>query len=123
MKAYLVITALLLTACAGPTVVAPPQAFNGQITNQAEFSTIVGRRLTLGDDFVVINADGTFAGNYGGVETFGTWEFRDGYFCRTVTQGPSGPDPENCQINILQGNTLTVKPDRGAGRTVVYTVT
>jgi hypothetical protein len=122
MRLHLVVATTLLTACAGTAPTSEPTNFNGRITTESEFSLVVGRRLTRNADFVVINADGTFTGRYSDVVASGTWEFRDGFFCRIVLQGPSGPDPEDCQTSDLQGNTLTFTRDRGTGGTVVYTV-
>ncbi len=122
MKKITLIAALLLAACqTGP---APMQAVvNGSLSSEADFATLFGKRLGFGeDDFLTINPNGTLSGEFGGVRTLGTWEVRDGFWCRELTAGPRGPSPEDCQQFVRDGNTLNVTRDRGEGAPFVYTI-
>ena len=122
MKKITLIAALLLAAC--QTGISPTQAVvDGPLTSEADFATIYGKRLGFGDaDFLTINANGTLSGEFSGTRTLGTWEIRDGFWCRELTAGPRGPSPENCQMFVRSGNTLNVTLDRGEGSSFSYTV-
>lgn len=96
---------------------------DGRLSTEEDFAPIIGQRLIFGDsDFVTINADGTFSGNFSGADTRGTWELRDGYWCRTLSAGPCGAQPEDCQLFVRSGNILTITRDRGNGRSFEYVI-
>lgn len=124
MKIFSFLVALSLAGCTGTSEPMSLATVPGQMTTEAEFAALAGRRLETGEaDFVVLNADGTLTGVYGGIETLGTWELRDGYFCRVVTTGPAGAMAEDCQLFVRDGNQLTISRDKGAGKAAVYTIT
>ncbi len=120
MKKFIVAAAVLLAAC-------QPEAMSEmsekRLSTSEDFATITGKTLKFGDsDFVVINANGTLSGEFAGVETLGTWEVRDGYWCRELSAGPRGPSPEDCQLFVRSGKTLNITRERGEGASFVYII-
>ncbi len=87
-----------------------------RLATQADISAIDGKTLTLesGKSYVVSSA-GTINGSWGGSPLVGTYQMKEGFFCRVLTEGPNGPSPEDCQILVLNGDTLTGTRNRGAG--------
>ena len=86
-------------------------------------NALAGRTISLdqGQSFI-ISENGTLDGSWDGKPLVGTYEMRDGFFCRTLSQGPRGPSPEDCQLLVLDGNSLTGSRDRGNGDSFTYTV-
>ncbi|MEL6679642.1 MAG: hypothetical protein AAFQ51_13125 [Pseudomonadota bacterium] len=112
--------AATLAACTEPPVAeAVPLS---RIETAAAFDeAIVGKRLSIGDDYVVISDDGTFAGNFGGNDIAGTWVWSDdGYWCRTITQGSQRP--EDCQLIEATPDVMRGTRDRGEGSSFIYEI-
>ena len=113
-------TGLVLAACqtlpgapAGPT----------QLSTQADMAPIIGRTLTFGPgQTMVVRGDGAISGDWDGKPLVGQYKMKDGFFCRTLSQGPRGPSPESCQLWVLDGRTINVARDRGKGAKFSYTV-
>lgn len=126
MKLPLALTcaAIFLAACQTTTQTAETETSVGmQLATQSDMSSVVGKTLTLGPgQSFTIGADGSLMGTWDGNPLVGTYVMRDGYFCRTLSQGPRGPSPEDCQLLILNGSNLAVTRDRGAGSAFTYTV-
>lgn len=120
MRRFAIIAAVFLAGCeAQPTETMAEM----RLSTSDDFAQIMGKRLMFGDaDFVVINANGTLTGDFNGVDTRGTWELKDGYFCRTLTAGPRGASPEDCQLVVRKGNVLSVTRERGNGASFDYTI-
>lgn len=112
---------LALTACQS----APDSGPTGpkQLATQADLSAIVGKTVSFqqGQSFRIL-ANGTIQGSWDGTPVVGTYVMRDGFFCRTLTSGPRGPTGEDCQLFVLDGNTLAVTRDRGTGASFNYTI-
>lgn len=116
-------TALVLAACQTTTDGGVASSGPKQLSSQNDMSAVVGRTLTLGPrQSFVIASDGTLNGSWDGRPLVGTYQMRDGFFCRTLSQGPNGPSPEDCQLLILDGNTLKGTRNRGTGTSFTYTV-
>ncbi|MEL6127968.1 MAG: hypothetical protein AAFR57_16495 [Pseudomonadota bacterium] len=109
---------ILLAACAETAV---PDGYT-RISEEAEFvDKVVGKRLTIDGNFVVIAADGTFAGNFNDTDLAGIWNWsEDGYWCRTITVGPQRA--EDCQLFEIFGTALRGTRDRGDGVSFVYEI-
>lgn len=121
MKKLLVVLCVLLSACMADDMANGPDK---TLSTAADFAPLFGKRLAFSDaDFVTINANGTLSGEFGGEDTLGTWELRDGYWCRVLTAGPRGPQPEDCQLFVQKGNVLSITRDRGNGNSFDYTIT
>jgi len=93
---------------------APALAFE-RVTDRSAFVGLVeGRTLTsLGVSLRVL-ADGKIAGRAFGSDVTGTWDWRDGLFCRAMAAG-SRSFPLNCQVVELDGTTLRFIADEGQG--------
>lgn len=94
-----------------------------QLATQADLAPIIGKTVTFqqGQSFRILG-DGTIRGSWDGTPLAGTYQMRDGFFCRTLTSGPRGPTGEDCQLFVLEGSTLNVTRDRGAGTSFKYTI-
>lgn len=92
----------------------PALAFE-RITDRSAFVGLVeGRTLTsLGVSLKVL-ADGQIAGRAFGRDVTGSWEWRDGLFCRAMAAG-SRSFPRNCQVVQQDGTTLRFIADEGQG--------
>ncbi|WP_425043752.1 hypothetical protein [Primorskyibacter sp. S87] len=113
-------TCLLMT-CAGILTFAASQAVAGdfaRITSESEFnSLVVGKKLTLDENYVTVKKNGTLKGKFGGKTLKGNWAWRDGYWCRTLTTHSKNTD---CQLWTVSGNQHKVTRDRGNGKTFTY---
>ncbi len=120
MKRFAIIAAIFLAGCeAQPTDTMAEM----RLSTADDFAPILGKKLMFGDaDFVMINADGTLSGDFGGVDTRGTWALKDGYFCRVLTAGPRGASPEDCQLVVRKGDVLSITRERGTGASFDYTI-
>ncbi|WP_342075381.1 hypothetical protein [Yoonia sp. SS1-5] len=113
------LSVLLLSACQ----MTDPAPAAGKLSTAADFAPLVGKTLRLNEtDFAVMNADGTLSGMFSGADTRGTWQVKDGFWCRTLTAGPRGPSPEDCQVWERSGDTLTIRRNRGQGASFQYTI-
>ena len=119
MRFSLITSLALATALAAcqtttmePEAVAPSTAT--RLETQSDMAAITGKMLVLeaGKSYV-IGADGTIRGTWDGAPLVGAYEMRDGFFCRTLSQGPGGPSGEDCQILTLDGDKLMGNRNRG----------
>lgn len=97
----------------------------GAITSEAQFLQLVAdRRIALQgspENNFVIASGGTLDGTFGGARTRGDWEWRDGTWCRTLSEGPRGPSPEDCQTWVVDdAGNFVVTRNRGAGASFTY---
>jgi hypothetical protein len=92
----------------------PALAFE-RVTDRSAFVGLVeGRTLTsLGISLRVLR-DGQIAGRAFGSTVTGTWNWRDGLFCREMAAA-SRQFPLNCQVVQLDGTTLRFIADEGQG--------
>ena len=85
------------------------------VQGEANFRALVeGRELTRFGVRLQVLPEGQITGRGFGMQVGGAWEWRDGYFCRTLEFGRSG-DPYNCQLVLQDGNTLRFISDQGQG--------
>ncbi len=75
---------------------------------------VEGRDLTRFGVRLRVLPQGEIRGRGFGVRVRGEWEWRNGYFCRTLEFGGSG-DPYNCQLVLRDGATLRFVSDQGQG--------
>jgi len=101
---------LLLAACAATTL----PVTDGRIETEDQFlATVAGRTITNDLARFEIDEGGAFAGISDGQRVAGTWDFRDGFWCRAIT---SPVDlPEECQVWEVRGDLLIITRDRGRG--------
>jgi len=85
------------------------------ITNRDAFVDLVSdRALTRTGIRLDVTADGAIRGRAFGVRVRGEWQWRDGYFCRTLYHGQRDLGA-NCQSVQVNGSTVRFTLDRGAG--------
>lgn len=112
-----VLSLLALAACADTVL----PVTHGPVTTAEEFrATAVGKTISNSTTSVRINKNGTLSGVTNGTEIAGTWEFREGAWCRTITS--PAPSAEDCQLWRIDGAALTVKRNRGQGDTLRFIV-
>ncbi len=82
---------------------------------------VVGRPLkhSVRDVRIVAQPNGTISGSQGRDEISGKWEFRDGYYCRSLLVG-SSLGLKDCQVVYLDENGITLIRQRGRGDRVKY---
>lgn len=120
MRIIAFVLPFVLLGCDVAEEIAPTST---QLSTPAEFAPLLGKRLELNEnDHLVLNADGSLSGEFGGAVTRGTWVVRDGFWCRELTAGPRGPSPEDCQLWAQEGGSINVTRDQGRGGSFVYEI-
>lgn len=90
------------------------------ITTEAEFdSLVVNKKMHLGDNWFVIKKNGSLKGEFNGEKLKGAWQWRDGYWCRTLKTHSKNTD---CQLWQVKGNEFQVTRNRGEGKSFTYIV-
>lgn len=88
------------------------------VTDKAEFLSVVeGRELRLGvfQIAIKITPDGQILGEALGWGLQGTWDWKDGYFCREIDWSGE-PIPYNCQlVEVSDNSKIRFTVDQGAG--------
>ena len=98
------------------TTAAPALADFEPVHDERNFRSLVeGRELTRFGIRLQVLPKGEIRGRGFGMDVGGNWEWRDGYFCRTLEFGGSG-DGYNCQLVLRDGATLRFVSDQGQGR-------
>ncbi|WP_422071124.1 dihydrodipicolinate reductase [Tranquillimonas rosea] len=106
-----------IAAALGLTMLsAPAHAEFRQVSERATFLDIVqGRELSRLGVSLRVTPDGRITGSALGFDVTGSWEWRNGYFCRTIDYG-SGRLPNNCQVVLVNGGgTVRFIADQGQG--------
>lgn len=112
--------AVLLAGCQMSDQQSTSQTNAEPMMEDAEGGTLLsrlsGKTLALNDLQFTLHEDGRLTGNDG---TMGTWEVRDGKYCRTITVPEKWKGTE-CQDVTIAGDQITfVSP---TGRTNTYTM-
>lgn len=103
---------ILVTAASLAT---PALADFQPIREEANFRALVeGTELTRFAVRLQVLPQGQIAGRGFGQAVGGMWEWRDGYFCRTL-EWATGGDAYNCQLVLQDGDTLRFISDEGRG--------
>lgn len=94
-----------------------------QVT-ETEISNYFGRKFSLDGNHIVLNEGGTFDGTWKSEPIEGTWEMKDGYWCRVLTVFFDAPKKgiEDCQLWEAKGDTVRGTRDRGKGISFIYAV-
>jgi len=79
---------------------------------------------SLTENFIVVRDGGSFDGTWNDAPIAGTWEMRDGYWCRVITEffNPDRLGSEDCQLWELNENRIRGTRDRGTGASFVYNI-
>lgn len=100
------------------TVIATASAAESftRVTDRDEFLRLVtGKELKYTGTTLEVRPNGTIVGRAIRWPITGTWEWRDGYFCRVMDWGGYEISP-NCQQVDVRGNTMKFTSDRGTGQ-------
>lgn len=76
----------------------------------------------LEDNFIVVRSDSSFDGTWNDAPIAGTWEMRNGFWCRILTQffNPDSTGTEDCQLWTRTGDVITGTRDMGNGTSFDY---
>lgn len=108
-------TRLALLLAAGLTLASPVWADFQPVREEANFRALVeGAELTRFAVRLKVLPQGEITGRGFGMQVGGQWEWRNGYFCRTL-EWSSGGDPYNCQLVLRNSDTLRFISDQGQG--------
>lgn len=125
MKYLVILAGLGLAACEQQADMSSSTATTPavqRISTVEQIQPLLDRRWNFGDGmYTVLRPDGSFAGDFGR-SVAGTWEMRDGYWCRTITQGAGTAPPTNCQLLQGDGSNFTATRDKGTGKAVPFTL-
>ena len=103
------------------------------ITTKAQFAEYYGKKLVHGRDkkynseqFVTLSSDGSISGSWDGANVTGSFEIKNGKFCREVTVG-SNASPYQCQtwlrgVGETDSNIIYGFRSEGAGDNFYYTI-
>jgi hypothetical protein len=106
---------LFALATSALLIAAPALADFQPVREESTFRSLVeGRELARFGVRLEVLPQGQITGRGFGMNVSGQWEWRDGYFCRTLEFGSSG-DPYNCQLVLRDGSTLRFISDQGQG--------
>lgn len=91
-----------------------------KIETEQEFrDLIVEKRLSSEHGYVIVHADGTMTGDFGGKNLTGTWSWDDRYYCRTARLG-NKKIALNCQTVTVSGDKVTFGRNKGLGKKSKY---
>lgn len=112
--------AMLSAACQHPT--GPHSDQNYTRITEENIAIVIGKRLELNGNHIVISDDGTFAGTWNNAPIAGTWEMRDDFWCRVLTEffDTSREGIEDCHLIENAGNSVRGTRDRGTGNSYIY---
>ncbi len=106
---------LSLFALLGSLMASPVWADFQPVREESNFRALVeGNELTRFAVRLQVLPQGEIAGRGFGQNVGGQWEWRNGYFCRTL-EWSTGGDPYNCQLVLRNGDTLRFISDQGSG--------
>ena len=87
-----------------------------KIETEQEFrEVVVENRLSSKHGYVIVHADGTMTGDFGGKKLTGTWRWDGRYYCRTAKLGDKKFSP-NCQTVTVSGDKVTFGRNKGLGK-------
>ena len=110
----------LLSICTALVLATPAAAEFTRITERAEFvAAVEGKRLVRALVDLRVSNGGAIRGKGAVWDVTGNWEWKGGYFCRSLIWG--GEDlGYNCQEVSRDGNTLRFTSDKGAGQSATF---
>ena len=97
------------------------QSFNWRhITSESVFTEEVVDQY-FGDDGgkSIAKSDGTIEGDFGGQKLSGTWQWQDGYFCRTSTLGDLDIGSD-CLVIEVTDKQMRLTLGKGEGPSIIY---
>lgn len=87
-----------------------------RIETKAEYLNVVaGKRMVAEWGWVTAAADGNLTGKVNGQAAQGKWDWKNGFWCRTISFGSTNM-PRNCQAIFVSGDNLVSIRDKGQGK-------
>lgn len=85
---------------------------------------IFGKQLTLDNNYIVLNEDGSVNGVWANGPAAGTWEMRNGLWCRVYTKFAVADfvNNEDCQLFERSGDTIRATRDGGSGSSYLLAI-
>ncbi len=109
-----ILTALTLTAALAAPAAA--QAGFQPVTTKSEFLKLVnGKNLKYSGASIHLSAAGKIQGRAYGKKVSGTWQWKGGFFCRSIMWGSRDLGP-NCEAVKVDGSVLRFITDHGKGK-------
>lgn len=118
MQSKVLVSGILALTLAGCVDTSLPVT-KGRISTEDQFlATVAGKTISNSDTTISIKHNGTITGVTHGNEISGTWEWRDGFWCRTITE--PAVTPEDCQVWEITQSQLVITREKGAGEVLRY---
>lgn len=78
---------------------------------------VVGKKLRFDKNYVTIKKNGHWSGKFWGEKLSGVWEWKNGYWCRTIKKNSY---PADCQTWSHRGKEFKLTREKGKGRSFIY---
>jgi hypothetical protein len=113
VRPFLALLALMLSLVALP---ARADGYERIATREDFVAAVDGRDMRIGLLGITLNvrADGTITGDAMGWPVTGSWDWKDGFFCREMDWSGT-PIPFNCQLVERRGDDIRFTVDKGTG--------
>jgi len=87
---------------------------------EADLVALYGKQLFLNENFLILRSDGTFDGTWNNEPMTATWEFRDGFLCRTLSEfhNTEAVGIEDCQLWRMDVTGTQIRGARDMGNGV-----
>jgi len=86
--------------------------------------SLFDKKLFIDGNYMIVSADYTFAGMWNGEPMAGTWEMKNEYFCRVLTQffKLENTGGEDCQVWEISGDKIRGTRNKGNGSSFTYMI-
>lgn len=89
-----------------------------KISTKSEFNKlVVGKKLWIKKNHIIVNKNGTWSGDFSGKKITGTWKWKNGYWCRVLLTAKIKKD---CQLWTVSGKSNKITRSKGKGKTFIY---
>lgn len=94
-----------------------------QVTRQ-EIDSLIGKKLQLDQNHIVLNSNGAVTGTWSDSPVAGTWQIKDGLWCRQYSQFNPAKfiGTEECHLWEVTDNKIIATRDSGNGSAYEYTI-
>ena len=87
-----------------------------RIKKKSEYLKMVADKKLVADwGWVIASSDGSLMGQINGQSAQGKWDWKGGYWCRTITFGSTSM-PRDCQSIHVSGDNVVAIRDKGKGK-------
>ena len=97
------------------------QAFEKIVSREKFVEVVEGKDLKLMGITVTVTPDGGIKGRAFGAPVSGQWQWRGGFFCRSLFWGERDLGP-NCQEVRVEGDKIRFTSDKGSGQYAVLNI-